>query len=78
MSVYQEKGGYTPIALELSNEAKVVLDSIIDKYQEKGMKIEEIVYVIFEETQMRCLMNQVKKRQEERRKKDIKNEENNK
>ena len=62
MSVYQEKGGYTPIALELGNEAKKVLDSIIDKYQKQGMTTEEITYVIFSEVQMTCLMNQITKR----------------
>lgn len=77
MSVYQEKGGYTPQANELANETSKALDSILEKYQEQGMTIEEIVYVVQGEVQSKCLMTQIKKRIEGR-KKDIQNEEVNK
>ena len=49
--VYEENGGYTELSHEFSNEMYEAIKPIIDKFQEKGMSVEAIAYVSYNEVE---------------------------
>jgi hypothetical protein len=62
MSVYNENGGFTIIANDLSIEIGTNIKPILINYLNKGMTIEEILYVVNSATEKICLRNQVETR----------------
>lgn len=62
MAVFNENGGFTEVANELSKELKEVIEPILIKYIENGMTIEEISYIIGSAADKICLRNQIEKR----------------
>jgi pyocin large subunit-like protein len=65
--VFDEKGGYTQNSIDLSNEVHSLLKELIVKsMNEKGMTIEEVVYVASSEIESICLMNQIQQRKKKR------------
>ena len=67
--VYDEKGGYTDSSRELSDALhSLVKELIIKSMNEKGMSIEEVMYITSNEIEAICLRNQFKLRQIKREK----------
>lgn len=62
MSVYNDNGGFTEIAQDLSKELKTVIEPVLVKYMDKGMTIEEISYIVHSASDKIFLRNQVEKR----------------